>query len=156
MYWLKKSIGKHLMFLLVSPLRFLSCGGYFMHYLCTVKIVIIFTIIVINNFLVKTISSQENIGDFFLQCQQLSYGAWQPISFQEAHTPLVLCWLWNNFSRELQLASDPVMIIIIFLIVPLAILTSQSDDSWARLEDYFHHASISFWVRVHFLGQADF
>lgn len=114
-----------------------------MHYLWIIAIVIMFTIIVIS--LLKLFLPKKVLGVSSYSANSWLSELGSP-SLLKRHTYLatVLCRVCNKSSRELQLASAPVMIIIIFLIVPLPNLTSQSDDSGVRLEDYFHHAGISF------------
>lgn len=114
-----------------------------MHYLWIIAIVIMFIIILIS--LLKLFLPKKVLGVSSYSANSWLSKLGSP-SLLKRHTYLstVLCWVYNKSSRELQLASAPVMIIIIFLIVPLAILTSQSDDSGVRLKDYFHHAGISF------------
>lgn len=112
-----------------------------MHYLWIIAIVIMFIIILIS--LLKLFIPKKVLG-----VSSYSASTWLRelgnTSLLKQHTYLsaVLCRICNKSLRELQLASAPVMIIIIFLIVPLTICTSQSDGS--EVEDDFHHAGISF------------
>lgn len=135
-------MGKHYLIVLFISLSIeIFILWQIMHYLWTVKDCD--NVHYNNNFLVKSIFFPRKYWGFL----PTVLTARQPICFPEAYIPSLVSAL-NNFSRELQLASDPVMIIIIFLIVPLTLLTSQSDNSGERLEDYFHHTSISLWDRV--------
>lgn len=114
-----------------------------MHYLWIIEIVIMFIIILIS--LLKLFLPKKVLGVSSYSASSWLRELGSP-SLLKQHTYLsaVLCRICNKSLRELQFASAPVMIIIIFLIVPLTIWTSQSDDSGVRLEDDFHHAGISF------------
>lgn len=114
-----------------------------MHYLWIIAIVIMFIIILIS--LLKLFLPKKVLGVFSYRASSWLSELGSP-SLLKQHTSLsvVLCQICNKSLRELQFASAPVMIIIIFLIVPLTIWTSQSDDSGVRLEDDFYRAGISF------------